>query len=191
MKKFFFLFFNYVKTTEFINMGLWPYDAELFVDGHRLLFFGLHIPFPILFLISFNPHMFPPIKPTNMSVTVAMKTYVVIEVKTSIGTLHDFWQGKIVWVGVSITLVNAHAAASLGSHLQLDWHQHRVTTYEQFRHKHRWFSGRMLPCHVVDPGSILGRWYFFFTLCKLNFVYQKANIIIFFNSRCSNYKLNW
>jgi hypothetical protein len=27
------------------------------------------------------------------------------EVKTSIAALHDFWQGKIVWVGVSNMLV--------------------------------------------------------------------------------------
>ena len=32
--------------------------------------------------------------------------------KTSITALHDFWQGKILWVDVSITLV--HACASTG-----------------------------------------------------------------------------
>ena len=79
MKNFFFLFVNHVKTTEHINMGLRPYDAKSFVDGHRLLFFFLfHIPFPILFLISFHLYISPPIKPTKTSITIAMETYVVI-----------------------------------------------------------------------------------------------------------------
>ena len=30
--------------------------------------------------------------------------------KTSIAALQDFWQGKILWVGASITLVNARAS---------------------------------------------------------------------------------
>ena len=34
--------------------------------------------------------------------------------KTSIAALHDFWQGKIVRVGVSIMLVDAPAAAHSG-----------------------------------------------------------------------------
>ena len=32
------LFVNHVKTTERINMGLRPYNAKSFVDGHRLFF---------------------------------------------------------------------------------------------------------------------------------------------------------
>ena len=53
----FFLFFNHVKTTERINMGLRPYDTKSFVDGHRLPFFFILI----LFLINFRPYIFPPI----------------------------------------------------------------------------------------------------------------------------------
>ena len=56
------LFVNHVKTTERINKGLRPYDAKSFVDGHTLLSFGFHIPFPILFLINFHSYFFPPIK---------------------------------------------------------------------------------------------------------------------------------
>ena len=78
MKCFVCLFVNHVKTTERINMGARTYDAKSFVDGHRLLFFGFHIPFPILFSINFHLHFFPPIKTKDTHITVGMETYVVI-----------------------------------------------------------------------------------------------------------------
>ena len=58
----FFLFFNHVIITKPINMGLRPYGVKSFVDGRRLLCFGFHIPFPILFLINFHSYIFQPIK---------------------------------------------------------------------------------------------------------------------------------
>ena len=73
-----FLFVNHVKTIERINMGLWPYDAKLSVDCHRLLFFfGFYIPFPIFLLINIHQQIFPPIKTEDTHITVAMETYVV------------------------------------------------------------------------------------------------------------------
>ena len=72
------MFFNHVKTTERINMVQRPYDAKSSVDGHRLLFFKFHIPFPIVFLINVHPNIFPPIKTKDPRITVDMETYVVI-----------------------------------------------------------------------------------------------------------------
>ena len=75
-------FFDHVKTTERINMELRPYDTKSFVGRHRLLFFfGFHIPSPFLSLLALIHIFFPPIKPTCTSITVAMKTYVVIFLK--------------------------------------------------------------------------------------------------------------
>ena len=70
------LFVNHVKTTERIKMGLRPYDAKSSVDGHRLLYFRFHIPFPIIFLNNYHPYIFPPIKTLDTHITVAMETYV-------------------------------------------------------------------------------------------------------------------
>ena len=49
--------------------------------------------------------------------------------------------------------------------------------------KHRWFSGRTVACHAIDPGSITGRCTFFEQstktgeLDKLNFQQTRSNMV--------------
>ena len=49
--------------------------------------------------------------------------------------------------------------------------------------KHRWFSGRIVACHAIDPGSIPGRCTFFKQstktgeLDKLNFEQTRSNMV--------------
>ena len=49
--------------------------------------------------------------------------------------------------------------------------------------KHRWFSGRIVACHAIDPGSIPGRRTFFEQsiktgeLDKLNFQQTRSNMV--------------
>ena len=50
-----YIFVNHVTTTEPINMGLRPYDAKSFLDGHSYVFFLFFLYF--LFCIPYTlPH---------------------------------------------------------------------------------------------------------------------------------------
>ena len=50
-----------------------------------------------------------------MRLTSHLSKFLFFEEKTSIAALYDFGQGKILWVGVSITLLDARASTSINN----------------------------------------------------------------------------
>ena len=78
-------FVNHVKTTKCINIEINAKLLLFFFFIFFFFFFFFAYTLPHLFLINFHPRIFFPIKkPTNITVTVAMKTYVVICFKTTL-----------------------------------------------------------------------------------------------------------